>query len=63
MASELCALVFEGIDEAGWSRPLTYNWPEPAVHDLAWLGRHTVHEVEHHLVDIGSVLQQVSDGR
>lgn len=35
-----------------WARPLIYNFPGPAEHDLAWLGRHTIHECEHHLVDI-----------
>lgn len=62
MAAELCAMVFEGLDEAGWSRPLVYNWPEAAELDLAWLGRHTLHEVEHHLQDITQVLSQVTAG-
>jgi hypothetical protein len=35
-----------------WARPLVYNYPGPEQHDLAWMGRHTVHECEHHLVDI-----------
>jgi hypothetical protein len=35
-----------------WARRLIYNYPGPEEHDLAWLGRHTVHECEHHLVDI-----------
>jgi S-DNA-T family DNA segregation ATPase FtsK/SpoIIIE len=60
MAAELCAQVFEGIDATGWSRPLVYNWPEPATFDLAWLGRHTVHELEHHLQDVASVLERVT---
>ena len=60
MAAELCAQVFEGIDATGWSRPLVYNWPEPATFDLAWLGRHTVHELEHHLQDVASVLQRIT---
>lgn len=60
MAAELCAHVLEGIDDTGWSRPLVYNWPEPATFDLAWMGRHTVHEVEHHLQDVASVLQRVT---
>jgi hypothetical protein len=58
-AAELCALVFELVDPDRWTRPLLHNWPETAEHDLAWLGRHTVHEVEHHLGDIGDVLQRV----
>ncbi len=60
MAAELCALVFEGIDDLGWTRPLIYNWPEPATFDLAWLGHHTLHEVEHHLQDVTSVLKRVA---
>lgn len=36
-----------------WARRLVYNYPGPSEHDLAWLGRHTLHECEHHLVDIG----------
>jgi DinB superfamily len=35
-----------------WARRLIYNYPGPEEHDLAWLGRHTLHECEHHLVDI-----------
>lgn len=58
MAAELCALVFGGLDGAAWNRPLIYNWPEPAKFDVAWLGRHTVHEIEHHLQDVTSVLHR-----
>ena len=60
MAAELCAMVWEGLDAPAWSRPLIYNWPEPAEHDLAWLGRNSLHEVEHHLRDIAEVLSRVT---
>lgn len=59
MAAELCATVFERVDNGGWARRLTYNWPAAAAHDLAWLGRHTVHEGVHHLRDVGQVLAAV----
>ena len=59
MAAELCALVFDGLDENAWSRPLVYNWPEPTEGDVTWLGRHTVHEAEHHLRDVVEVLGRV----
>lgn len=59
MAAELAALVFSALRPADWSRLLVYNWPEPAEHDLAWLGRHTVHECEHHLGDVTEVLARV----
>jgi hypothetical protein len=57
MAAELCALVFDRLDDAAWQRRLIYNWPAAADRDLAWLGRHTVHEVEHHLQDVAAVLR------
>jgi S-DNA-T family DNA segregation ATPase FtsK/SpoIIIE len=60
MAAEMCAMVFERLDELAWSRPLVYNWPEPAELDIAWLGRHTLHEVDHHLQDIADVLRRVT---
>lgn len=59
MAAELCALVFEGLDQAGWARRLVYPWPVPAERDVAWVGRHTVHEGEHHLMDVRRVLAAV----
>jgi DinB superfamily len=57
MAAELCALVFDHLDDAAWQRTLVYNWPAAADRDLAWMGRHTVHEVEHHLQDVAAVLR------
>jgi S-DNA-T family DNA segregation ATPase FtsK/SpoIIIE len=59
MAAELCAMVFEGLDGPALSRPIRYSFPEPADRDLAWLGRHTVHEVEHHLQDVAAVLERL----
>lgn len=50
--------------EPGWSRTMLYHWPAPAQRDMAWLGRHTVHEGVHHLRDIDDVLAASSgDGR
>jgi S-DNA-T family DNA segregation ATPase FtsK/SpoIIIE len=56
VAAELCATVFEGLTPGQWDRPLIYNYPVPASRDVAWLARNTVHEVEHHLGDIRSVI-------
>jgi DNA segregation ATPase FtsK/SpoIIIE, S-DNA-T family len=56
MAAELCAVVFEALDEAGWARRLVYRWPEVTERDLSWVGRRTVHEGEHHLMDVRRVL-------
>lgn len=50
-AEELAA-AFEALAPAELSRTGTYNWPVTATRDLLWVGRHTVHETVHHLVDI-----------
>jgi DinB superfamily len=59
MAAELCALVFEGLDDAARARRLVYPWPAPTERDVAWVGRHAVHEGEHHLMDVRRVLAAV----
>ncbi len=58
VAAELCATVFDSLSEGAWRRPLEYNWPSEGPQDMAWLGRHTVHECEHHRLDIGHLLGQ-----
>jgi S-DNA-T family DNA segregation ATPase FtsK/SpoIIIE len=60
VAVELCATVFEGLTPDQWNRPLIYNYPAPTSRDVAWLARNTVHEVEHHLGDIRSVIAAVT---
>jgi len=52
MAAELCASAFQAMPDTAWARTLVYNWPEARERDLVWLGRHTVHEGEHHLMDV-----------
>jgi S-DNA-T family DNA segregation ATPase FtsK/SpoIIIE len=37
-----------------------YNYPTAQRRTLTWVGRHTVHEVEHHLLDITRVLGRAS---
>jgi DNA segregation ATPase FtsK/SpoIIIE, S-DNA-T family len=56
MAAELCAVTFEALDAAGRARRLVYPWPEAIERDLGWVGRHVVHEGEHHLMDVRRVL-------
>lgn len=51
------ASVLDSLDDDGWSRIGIYNWPEPAERDIAWIGRHTVHEQVHHLLDVNRSLQ------
>lgn len=45
-----------GLDDAGWARTGLYTWPEPQLRDVDWIGRHTVHELHHHLADVDRVL-------
>ena len=60
MAAELCATAFAALDGNSWDRRFFYNWPSTAEQNLAWLGRHTVHEGDHHLMDVVRVLGTVA---
>ncbi|MEU4426244.1 DinB family protein [Actinoplanes sp. NPDC024001] len=51
-SAEEMAGVLDRLDAAGWARTGVYNWPAVEVRTMLWLGRHTVHEVEHHLMDV-----------
>jgi hypothetical protein len=42
----------ETLDDAGWARTGIYNYPTSQVRAVEWIGRHTIHEIEHHLHDI-----------
>ncbi|MEV4513615.1 DinB family protein [Dactylosporangium sp. NPDC049525] len=46
------ARVFGTLSPSQWSRTGIYNWPTVESRTILWLGRHTVHEVEHHLMDL-----------
>jgi len=59
VAGELAADAFADLDAAQLARTFTYNYPEPATHDVLWLGRHAIHEAEHHLADVHRVLADV----
>jgi hypothetical protein len=52
LAFRLMTTALTGRAESDWDRLLVYNYPGPSEQDLRWLGRHTIHECEHHLVDI-----------
>jgi DinB superfamily len=59
MSARLCATVFDGLGQGAWERPLVYNLPSAVTEgpvDVAWLARHTVHEGEHHLMDVNRAL-------
>jgi hypothetical protein len=56
-AAEMLAWALAGLDEAQLQRPCIYNFPEPVERTVLWLGRHAVHEGEHHLRDIDAALR------
>lgn len=58
LAGSLLAHLFEHLTSAQLARRCVYTYPEPTERDVLWVGRHTVHEGEHHLLDIGRVLEQ-----
>jgi S-DNA-T family DNA segregation ATPase FtsK/SpoIIIE len=58
MAASLVADAFHRVEGPAWERRFVYNWPTAAEHDIAWLGRHAVHEGEHHLMDARRVLSR-----
>lgn len=51
-AADVLAEDLSTLDAAGWERTGIYNYPEPTERTMAWLARHTVHELVHHLRDI-----------
>jgi DNA segregation ATPase FtsK/SpoIIIE, S-DNA-T family len=55
--AEALAAAFAELDPAGWERRAMYGYPEPTERDMRWMGRHTVHEGHHHLLDVGRSLR------
>jgi hypothetical protein len=51
-AALLLANVLDRLDAGAWSRMLVYNYPEPFERTLRWVAVHTVHEVQHHRLDV-----------
>jgi DNA segregation ATPase FtsK/SpoIIIE, S-DNA-T family len=60
VAVNMLAKLAGELTEKEFSRPCVYNFPEPTQRDVAWLFRHTMHEVVHHLMDVTDVLRAVS---
>jgi DinB family protein len=51
-AADTLAETLESLDDDGWERTGLYNWPSKQLRTVEWIGRHTIHEGEHHLQDI-----------
>jgi S-DNA-T family DNA segregation ATPase FtsK/SpoIIIE len=48
--------LFDGLSPHQRARTAIYSYPQPAPRTVSWIGRHTVHEVRHHLRDIEHAL-------
>ena len=46
------AAAFDALSSDQWQRTGIYHWPTTAERTMAWFGRHSVHELRHHLGDI-----------
>jgi S-DNA-T family DNA segregation ATPase FtsK/SpoIIIE len=62
MAADLCAAVLDGLAPQAWARPVRYHFPELTERGLGWVGRHTIHEGQHHLMDISRGLAAADAG-
>ena len=51
-AALLFANVLSRLDPEQWERTVMYNHPKPLERSLRWVAVHTVHEVEHHVLDV-----------
>lgn len=51
-AARSLASLFAGLSDTEWQRTGVYPWPSAAVRDMTWMGRHTAHELVHHLFDV-----------
>jgi len=50
-AALLFANVLARLTPDAWDRTVMYNFPELSERSLRWVAVHTVHEVQHHLLD------------
>jgi predicted carbohydrate-binding protein with CBM5 and CBM33 domain len=51
-AADALAAELEALDDRGWERTGIHSWPTTQVRTVEWIGRHTIHEGQHHLQDI-----------
>ena len=55
--ADALATTFEGLAAPQWERTGMYGYPGPEERTIRWIGQHTVHEVHHHLLDVGRTLR------
>ncbi len=56
LAAGLLARLFDGLSADQLARRCVYGYPDRTEVDVGWVGRHTVHEGEHHLFDVQRIL-------
>lgn len=61
-AADALATLLANLDDAGWARTGVYGYPTRELRDVDWIGRHTVHELSHHLGDVDRVLTAALSG-
>jgi S-DNA-T family DNA segregation ATPase FtsK/SpoIIIE len=59
-AADELAVLLESLDDSGWSRTGVYSYPTTEVRTVEWIGRHTIHECVHHLMDIERLVKAAS---
>lgn len=57
-AADGLAGAYEELDDAGWHRTGVYTYPTREERTLEWVGVHTIHEGEHHLMDIARQVER-----
>lgn len=63
MAAQLFANVLTRLSPEDWDRRVVYNYPQQGERSLRWVAVHTVHEVNHHLLDAQRQLAWASRSR
>ncbi|MFL6120382.1 DinB family protein [Actinophytocola sp.] len=51
-AALLFTNVLRRLTAAAWAFTVLYRYPEPTERTLHWVALHTLHEVQHHLLDV-----------
>jgi hypothetical protein len=54
-ANDALVRLLESLDDDQWRRRGWYNYPNRELQTVQWIGTHTVHELLHHRVDIGTL--------
>jgi S-DNA-T family DNA segregation ATPase FtsK/SpoIIIE len=61
--AEAAGALASALDRLGplsWEREGYYNYPAPQLRSVEWIGRHTIHEGVHHLLDMERQLEAQS---